>query len=512
MKYLNENRRLRICVILFFLIQLRLNQCYPMTSDDLYYLHGIHFDNNSVMWDYALNWGNGRVLGNFLGLVLVRHELLKIFVKAFCLTGVYYLLLKILKIKRTWLVLLAAFLLSFPGTKMFAQIYVWTVAFADYVTPIFLFLLCLYVLSNYRKKEEKKKIHIIYSLIVFTGIFVLALAAQLFIENCTVFFWIVSVTGAVAAIKYKKSIWVHVSQVLGCSVGMTIMLVIPKLYDKDYGSVSSYRENTNLLRQIYENLFNVGKFSIGCLWLWLTFCITMLFLIWKEGSCFNDKKCGSIYKYSVSAIYVIIPILSLFFALDIYEIVNPKYEIFYVVLFIIELAALFNSIYFMWKLEYVRGGAILVGMAVLATAPLLLVSPNNYRTFYLSFLCLVVSVVFVLYRLEQRHALLPKMMAWGISVAFLVQSMALLLIAGDWRYADQLRTKYFLRIAADHNIDSIDLPKLPHDHMLQADADSNYWEYVIEDYWNLEEGEKSGVQIRWYDWYNWLNVKDNNYE
>lgn len=270
--------------------------------------------------------------------------------------------------------------------------------------------------------------------------------------------------------------------------------------------------STNLLSQIYHNLFNVGKFAIGCLWFWLFFCITMLFLIWKENDCFTDKKYGIIYRYSVSAIYVVLPILSLFFAMDIYDIVNPRYERFYLFVFAIELAALFYSIYFMWKLEYVRGGAILVGMAVLAAAPLLLVSPNNYRTFYLSFLCLVISIIYILNRFSQRYAPVPNMVAWGFCVAFLAQSAALLLIAGNWRYAGQMRTKYFLRVAADHNIESIDLPKLPHDHLLQADPDPNYWEYVIRDYWDLEEGEKSGVQIRWYDWYNWLNVKDNNYE
>lgn len=513
MKYLNENRRLTISVVFFFLLQLRLNQCYPMTSDDLYFLHALHFDNIDDMWGYVLSFGNGRVLGNFLELFLVRHELLRIFVKSFCLTGVYYLLLKLLSAKQTWLVILTAFLLSFPGTKMFAQIYVWTAGFANYFTPLFLFLLCSYLLCNYHNKVgEKKKIHIIYSLIMSISILVLALAAQLFIEHCTVFFWIVSVIGMAAAIKYKKSIGVHVSQVLGCSAGMGIMFLIPKLYSNDYGNVGGYRKNSNVLSQIYQNFFNVGKFSIGCLWVWTFFCIIMLFLIWKENDCFTGKKYGIIYKYSVSAIYVVLPILSLFFALDIYDLVNPRYELFYLFVFAIELAALFYSIYFMWKLEYVRGGAILVGMAVLAAAPLILVSPNNYRTFYLSFICLVISIIYVLNRLSQRYAPVPGMVTWGFCVVFLAQSAALLLIAGNWRYADQMRTKYFLRIAAEHNIESIDLPKLPHDHLLQADADSNYWEYVIQDYWDLEEGEKSRVQIKWYDWYNWLNVKDNNYE
>lgn len=72
-----------------------------MTSDDLLFLHALHFDNIDAMWNYSLNFGKGRVLGNFLGFFLVRHELLRIIVKSFCLTGVYYLLLKLLKVKQT---------------------------------------------------------------------------------------------------------------------------------------------------------------------------------------------------------------------------------------------------------------------------------------------------------------------------------------------------------------------------------------------------------------------------
>lgn len=72
------------------------------------------------------------------------------------------------------------------------------------------------------------------------SIFVLTFVVQLFIEHCTLFFWIVSVIGAAVAIKYKKPIGIHVSQVLGCFVGMGTMFMIPKLYNKDYGSRSAY--------------------------------------------------------------------------------------------------------------------------------------------------------------------------------------------------------------------------------------------------------------------------------
>ena len=54
----------------------------------------------------------------------------------------------------------------------------------------------------------------------------------------------------------------------------------------------------------------------------------------------------------------------------------------------------------------------------------------------------------------------------------------------------------------------IDLPELPNSRLLQADADDNYWNYVLKEYLGLEPDGPERIEITWYDWYNWLNVKE----
>lgn len=129
-----------VIMFLFALCQLWLNRCYPMTSDDLYYLYGVKLNSVGEIWNYSLNWGNGRVLGNFFGFFLVRHNTIRMFFKAFCMTLLYYLLIRVMDIRKKWVMVLGGVLLLFPGVKMYAQVYVWTIAWADYLIPVLLFL------------------------------------------------------------------------------------------------------------------------------------------------------------------------------------------------------------------------------------------------------------------------------------------------------------------------------------------------------------------------------------
>ena len=508
-----KNKCSLLCAI-FFLWQLRLNQCYPMTSDDLYYLHAVRLNGLGPLWDYSLNWGNGRILGNFLGFVLVRNEMLKIFVKSLCLTGILAGLLKFLSVRKTGVMILAAILLSFPATRMFAQVYVWTVAFADYVPPIFLFLLYMNLTEIYSTKKENGRLNLLCRVGIYAAVFVLALAAQLFIEHCTVFFFLVSLVIMVVKIRENgHPRLIDMVRTAGCAVGACTMFMIPRIFRGDYGSVSGYRGESRLmefLSVMCHNLYEFGKYTIGCLWFWMLFCAVMLIVIYRRRTFFTERKEKKLLCDLAIALYLCLPVLSLLFALDIYEIVNPRYTWVYVAVFGLELFGLSFAVCLLWSERRLRAGAVLVGAAMLSCAPLAVISLNNYRTFYLTYVCLAGALIYVIDRISQHWGGIKETRAvsYAAGMVFLAQVAALLLIAGDWKYTDWMRNKYFRRIAADHDIVSIDLPSLPHGRLLQADTDSNYWEYVIEDYWGLDVGEKSNVQINWHDWYGWLNVKE----
>ena len=87
--------------------------------------------------------------------------------------------------------------------------------------------------------------------------------------------------------------------------------------------------------------------------------------------------------------------------------------------------------------------------------------------------------------------------------------IALAVISAEWRYGNELRIIYVERMTRENpKMREISLPRLPNGRLLQADADSNYWNYVLKDYRGLDPDGPEKIDITWYDWYNWLDVKD----
>ena len=111
---------------------------------------------------------------------------------------------------------------------------------------------------------------------------------------------------------------------------------------------------------------------------------------------------------------------------------------------------------------------------------------------------------------EQRSAENGRLFRTSsICMSLLGMGTALAVISGEWRYGNELRMIYVERMTEENpDLREIDLPKLPNGRLLQADADDNYWSYVLKDYLGLEPDGPEIIEITWHDWYNWLDVKD----
>lgn len=153
-----EKYTLHICVIVFFVIQLYLNFCYPLTSDSLLYKHSVYYENGKELLEYVLKWGNGRFLGNLGGVIMSKIEWLRIIWTSICLTGIYILLINYTKVTKKSVMVLLGGLLLFPSVKMYAQVYVWSAGFQNYVVPLFLFLFAEFLEEI--KKENKTNIRL----------------------------------------------------------------------------------------------------------------------------------------------------------------------------------------------------------------------------------------------------------------------------------------------------------------------------------------------------------------
>ena len=140
---LKTRRKWGILIAVFFLLQLCLQYGYPLTSDDLYFRHAVHFSGIGDMVNYVLHFGSGRFLGNLGTMLTVREEWLRILWKSAGMTVVYGSFLCLLKIRRMDVALLGAGLFLFPSVKMYVQVYVSTMGFQIYVMTIALFLITL---------------------------------------------------------------------------------------------------------------------------------------------------------------------------------------------------------------------------------------------------------------------------------------------------------------------------------------------------------------------------------
>lgn len=291
-------------------------------------------------------------------------------------------------------------------------------------------------------------------------------------------------------------------------MGAGVMYLVPRLFQNNYGNQNNYRssifELETPLNRLSENILYCGRYTIGCVGIWLLISALMIYLILKEKSF-----CGnSVIKRSMQLIlYIAVPVISFVCILDVDQIVYPPLERIFGLFFVVEVIYLINAAVIMWKNRMWRS-AWMIGGAIVAAAPLLFVSPISPRTFYLTFFCLLGAGISALNDIvceENRWERECTLLCYTAGLAMMVM---LSVIAGDWKYADLLRMKYFERATAQkEEVNEIALPCLPHSRFLQADADSNYWEYVLKYQWGMDKDADLRVIIRWYDWYNWLNIK-----
>ena len=159
---LEDKKKCFAWLFFFFVLQLILQYYYPMTSDDLYFRYGVEISNKNDLFNYVLHFGNGRYLGNSSVLILVRCHWLRALSKAVIMTAIYGELIYLLDLKNELQIAFAGILMLLPSVKMYAQVYVWTAGFQNYIVPIFLYLtaiLCWKKCKEAKENGEDQKKH-----------------------------------------------------------------------------------------------------------------------------------------------------------------------------------------------------------------------------------------------------------------------------------------------------------------------------------------------------------------
>ena len=187
----------------------------PMTEDDRYFW-SLGLRSLPEIRDFALRYGNGRLLGNLGVFYLVEYPLLRVLVKAGVLTGMTLLLPAVLGLCGSEYRLGSFLLLTLLSPSLFAQVYTWTSGFQNYVPPLFLLLLNLWLCRRSRG----------WALAL--PVLGLSFAMQLYVEHSSAIHVLMGLGLCLWAGKWdKKRLPCAGAFLLGAVLGLGLMLALP---------------------------------------------------------------------------------------------------------------------------------------------------------------------------------------------------------------------------------------------------------------------------------------------
>lgn len=226
--------------------------CTPRSSDDFEFL-SLNFPTLKSLLRYALYYGNGRALGNITAIVFNKVPFLAIVAKAGIITSVIYLLPRVLKFRGLRYDLFSFLLVLCVNPAIFGEVYTWNCGFANYMPPIFITLLIVYLLQTYPCINNG-----FVKIIVFLAVFGFGVAGQLFVEHTSIANVLLSAYFTLTSFKRKKSEkHLALTWLAATLIGMAAMLLIPKVFYIANNRTGSYRStHFGSIGELLESCFN----------------------------------------------------------------------------------------------------------------------------------------------------------------------------------------------------------------------------------------------------------------
>lgn len=224
--------------------------CTPRSSDDFEFL-SLNLPSLKSLIRYALYYGNGRTLGNITAVVFNKLPALAIVVKAGIITGIIYLLPRVLNYRGLRYDLFSFLLILCVNPALFGEVYTWNCGFANYMPPIFITLLIVYLLQNYSRIKNS-----LARGIVFVTVFALGCAGQLFVEHTAVLNVVLATGFTVHSFKHQKSgKYLALTWLAATLIGLAAMLLIPKVFYIANNRTGNYRS---------VNIGSIGELIQSC--------------------------------------------------------------------------------------------------------------------------------------------------------------------------------------------------------------------------------------------------------
>lgn len=345
----------------------------------------------------AYTYGNGRFLGNIIGMYLSHYFVLAFLPLALCLTGMIWLVNRIVFSGSSKTVLPVAILIAFPSAQMVGECYYLYAAFLNYVLPIFLVLLAVLILKTLGEKKRPPAVRIV----LIAALFVCTAAAALFSENTTAVLITLCVLWNVSDILNKRTITPHgVSAVLGAGAGAICMLAIPILSESAY-KMKHYRGMaTGSLPGLVKNIL-AAFVRFSEIMNTLTLVIAVLSLAFLL--LLRNKKKRPLYTFA-KAVFAVYPLFSFAVSFaDDTSMYMPVVQVIQAVPVLLYAASILIAVSALPDKKSRRRAIGYIVLLLSSVGPMLLVTQYGLRTFYTTFIILLVWALEMLH--AQRSAL-----------------------------------------------------------------------------------------------------------
>lgn len=346
---------------------------------------------------YSLYYGNGRLLGNIIGVFFSYHfEFAWIIVSLF-LTSLVMLINRLVANSCAYTVFPVAVLVAIPSIDMLGDCYYLFASFCNYVIPI-VFVLIAYLIQKTNK--ENKAVNKILKAVLYAAMLLLFAGGCLFSENTTIVIFCAVILAAINGyIENKKVAFADVTAVVGVALGSFVMLLIPRVTETAY-KMDGYRYMSgNIKELIIYVIAGLLKFaSIFNHFILLQFVLSIAFIFILK----KQKKGSETVKKIQFAVFISYP-----FACIATQLFDSMAELIWLniwlnaVNLVIMVVYVITVLYTLLMIETpkIRRVSLMAYVLIIASiAPMMVVNMRGTRTFFTTF---ITVLLFALWLMKQ---------------------------------------------------------------------------------------------------------------
>lgn len=381
MKIFQNNRLIKFLEYSLILVVLLCMFFFMLPQSDIFWFsRQTESDLNSV-FNGALYYGNGRLIGNFIGMFFSHNFQYAFILVAFSLFLIIISINYLVFDSNKYTVIPLALLVAFPSSGVLNEIYFLLASFINFAFPCVLFLLnaCIFKYLHVKRPTNLfLKIVLIFLSCVFSA------ASCLFSENTSIivvcFIFLLTFYSMMTEKKIKP---VYLFNVLASLAGTALMFVIP-VFTRSSENMSNYR---TIAFGISGMLASFVRFSEVLINQTVIMALVSLALIYL---CCKESKLGKKIKVFICSYLAVFPVAG--FAIR--ELKNDLYlsranmaSLCLVLMFFFCAFVIVVTI----KDKKTRFKCLLFSVLLMSSiAPMMLVTQYGYRTYYLTILILLV--------------------------------------------------------------------------------------------------------------------------